>query len=265
MSQSKNQKEAEVWALFRELNQDITYEGFVKSERPDFIKNRHGVELVNFIQSRNDGPQGDDHMWEKLFGSFSKRCEQLWAARFPGRSLPEWVYVIPHLHIRSLEGAEAFRGVKLQNCVDELVTFVSSVHQRTEVHDGSVLNAGKCLAKYFQSIYVRPSHGALSEEIRSAHEKWGCWGYPRIAFGTSVGVRAAEIIREKNTNALRYLGALDRLDLLLYASGETTAASLSPWAGDELQSEDIQPGCFRSIWLLDVPGRRLFPVYGSGM
>jgi hypothetical protein len=260
MRQAQIDEEKAVWELFRELNPDSALDGYVKSERPDFVKGRNGFELVQFIQNLSEDRHGGDHMWEKLYRGFSNKCELMWKAEYPARTLPEAVYYIPHINIREFKGAEAFRIQQLDKCAREFVSFVATVNQKTEIHDDAVMRVGVTLGKYFQGIYVCPSHGPLSDEVARSHDRWGCWGYPRAAGGTSVGCRVSDIANCKDDSVAKYAGSFERLDLLLYAAGETTASSLAPWAAEELGSEEVSTRFFSSIWLLDLPGRRLFPV-----
>lgn len=260
MSQRKINEENLVWEMFRLLNPDPFFEGFTKSESPDFVKGVYGVELTRFIQNMPNAQDGGDHEWETRYRDFSHACEAAWLDIYPGRPLPESVYYIPRYDIRTLEGSKKFRGPLDKQLIEELVRFAGGIEDMVEIYDDAIVRVGPNFKKYFQGICVRPYKEELSNETAKNHERRGCWGYPRSAFGISVGSRIAQIVREKAESASKYADLYIRLDIILYATGDTCASSLGPWIREELRAELINPGYFNTIWLLDVPSNCLFPV-----
>jgi hypothetical protein len=260
MSQRKIKEENLVWEMFRLLNPDPFFEGFNKSESPDFVKGVYGVELSHFMQNKANSPGGGDHEWETRYRDFSSACEVCWLDIYPGRPFPKSVYYIPRDDIRTLEGLKKFRGSRDKVLIEELVRFVGNIENKIEIYNQAIVRVGPTFGKYFQGICVNPSEGELSSETIKNHQRYGCWGYPRSAFGISVGSRVAEIVGEKSKSVSKYANLYSRLDLILYATGETCASTLAPWIGEELRAELVNPGYFNTIWLLDVPGNCLFSV-----
>ena len=257
MSAKNEAHERAVWRLFRRLNNDTHYGYFRKSERPDFRNGAHGVELTSFIQDFYDDPGNGDHGWECRYQQFSKQCNSLWSQMYPGRPLPISVGYIPHLEIRNLKGSNAFKSATMRECAVEFVAFAASAEQSKMLTDLQVTAAGKQLGKYFQLIDVIPFKEKLTKLERWHYKRTPGWRYPQSGGGISVGSRVAEIVKRKTINVSKYPSRVDRLDLLLHADALTLASRLMPWAESELQSEPIDHGPFSTIWLLDVPGRKL--------
>ncbi len=257
MNPKKEAHERAVWRLFRLLNHDLTYRYFRKSERPDFRNGTRGVELTRFIQDSYGDPNKGDHGWECRYQKFSKLCNMLWKQTYPGRPLPISVGYIPHLEIRSLKGTDAFKGAILQECAQEFVAFAASAEHGKGLSDSQIASAGKLLRKYFQWIDVTPFKERLSKLERYHYKHKPGWHYPQSGGGISTGSRVSEIVRSKTLNVSKYTSQINRLDLLLYADAQTIASRLMPWAEAELEAEPINHGPFNTIWLLDVPGRKL--------
>ncbi len=257
MSPKNQAHERAIWRLFRRLNHDSAYRYFRKSERPDFRKGACGVELTSFIQDFYDDPNNGDHGWECRYQQFSKHCNSLWSQMYPGRPLPISVGYIPHLEIRSLKGSDAFKPVTMRECAVEFVAFAASAEQSKMLTDLQVSSAGELLGKYFQLIDVMPFKEKLSKSERWHYKRRPGWRYPQSGGGISVGSRIAEIVKHKAASVSKYPSRVNRLDLLLHADALTLASRLMPWAESELKSQPIDHGPFDTIWLLDVPGRKL--------
>lgn len=257
MSPKKEAHERVVWRLFRGLNHDSAYRYFRKSERPDFRNGMHGVELTRFIQDFYDDPDNGDHRWECRYQQFSKQCNSLWNEMYPERPLPICVGYIPHIEIRQLKGRDAFKRSTRKECAAEFVAFAASANQTKMLTDSHVSSAGKLLGKYFQLIHVLPFKARRSTLESWHYKRTPGWSYPQSGGGISVGSRVEEIVKRKSANVSNYPSPLGRLDLLLYADAQTLASRLMPWAESELQSQPIDHGPFNTIWLLDVPGRKL--------
>lgn len=259
MANRKEMGERRVWRLFQCLVGKSTYRYFRKSESPDFIKGNHGVELTRYIQDMYDDPHNGDHGWERRYQDFARKCNQLWLDRFPGRPLPTSVSYIPHLSIRRMK-RQRFSGKRIDECAADFVTYVSMVEQATVLNDEDVGVAGGCLARYFQSVYVTPYRRPRNKFEAKCYKRWPGWGYPKSGGGISAGSRIEEIVAKKRPSLLKYASNIKRVDLLLYADGETLASSLLPFVEGELRERRINGRPFGVIWLLDVPGRKLIRV-----
>jgi hypothetical protein len=254
----KDAHERSIWRLFRRLNDDSAYSYFRKSERPDFRNRFRGVELMKFIQDFYGDPNQGDHFWELLYQQFSKICNERWRAAYPGRPLPISVSYVPKSDIRHIKGRDAFRLPIMYECADEFVDFASRASVPEMFLDSNVALAGKLMGKYFQLVSVTPFKSTLYGMEKEHYRRRPGWGYPQSGGGISVGSRIEELVKKKALKVSNYPNRMDSLDFLLYADGQTLASKLMPWAESELKSQPIDHGPFSTIWLLDVPGRKLF-------